>query len=104
MRTVDEPTVLPAANCSACKQAPWTKWCRGCNLVFCDAHIERTLHACVHRDAPPPPDNTAEECTQTCVEAPAPENGTSVSVQMPMQLEIFTTPPPEPDPPAPPKP
>ncbi len=27
--------------------APWTEWCRGCNLVYCEAHI--MSHPCASR-------------------------------------------------------
>jgi len=28
----------------------WAKWCRGCNLVFCGAHIAFEAHSCPRRD------------------------------------------------------
>lgn len=95
MRTVDEPTILPEATCAACKAAPWTRWCRGCNLVFCDAHAERKRHACKVDVVCLRPTNASEQDTSTCRDSapPSNQNGSGVSVQMPMQLEIFTTPP-----------
>lgn len=103
MRTVDEPTIMPEAKCGTCRTSPWTKWCRACNLVYCDAHIDRKSHTCKpDEERPQASSNAAVESTETCVATPPlapPQNGSGVAVQMPMQLEIFTTPPPQPDPP-----
>jgi DNA polymerase/3'-5' exonuclease PolX len=37
-----------SANCRCGRK--WTKWCRGCNLVYCDDHIERPAHGCKNLD------------------------------------------------------
>jgi hypothetical protein len=35
----DRSEVIKSALCTAGCGAPWKKWHRACNLVFCDAHI-----------------------------------------------------------------
>jgi predicted RNA-binding protein with PUA domain len=39
-------------------EKPYTKWCKGCNLVFCDDHLDRRRHNCKNFDVrtPTPPD------------------------------------------------
>jgi|FLYK01.1.fsa_nt_gi hypothetical protein len=52
--------ILGAACCAfgaytkeRCEQ-PYTRWCRGCNLVFCDAHLDREKHYCRNFDVRTP--------------------------------------------------
>lgn len=92
MRTAPDVSIFPPALCAACRQKPWTKWCRGCNVVYCDDHAERANHACKPDEvrvypAPEP------EGPQAAAHEPG-RNGSAVAVQMPVQFELFTTPPP----------
>lgn len=52
MRKRDDPQIYPKATCCVGARCgrPWEVWCRGCNLVYCAAHFDRSLHECPSRD------------------------------------------------------
>lgn len=46
MRSNDPPIIIESAKCSAGCGRVYTKWCRQCNIVFCDEHVAREKHKC----------------------------------------------------------
>lgn len=46
----DRGEVMPAALCACGCGKPWTKWCKGCNLVYCDKHAPNTKHPCLEEE------------------------------------------------------
>lgn len=46
MRTRDPGETIKSATCAAGCGAPWKKWHRDCNLVFCEAHVDAASHQC----------------------------------------------------------
>lgn len=81
MRHSEPAAVFPAAKCAAQCGAPWSKWCRGCNLVWCQAHAEPTAHNCPRLDlrrgvaAPEAPVVNEKPSTQAQQELPFNGNG-----------------------------
>lgn len=53
MRKRDPAITFGAALCGFGCGAKWSKWCRGCNLVYCDKHIEHKAHKCKRIDLAP---------------------------------------------------
>ena len=52
MRTKEDAFIFPPAVCALGAFTPnkcpvlYEKWCRGCNLVFCRAHVDPVIHNC----------------------------------------------------------
>jgi len=44
MSNLDRSEIIKSATCTAGCGAPWKKWHRQCNLVFCSAHVDS--HEC----------------------------------------------------------
>lgn len=69
--------IYAAPTCGAGCQKPWEKWCRGCNLVFCDSHIARDQHNCANRDQRPAaaakPERKAKKSPAPATEAAKPD-------------------------------
>ncbi len=51
MRTrQDPPETFRAALCGFGCGEKWEHWCKGCNLVYCDAHVGMKTHKCKRMD------------------------------------------------------
>ncbi len=46
----DPPEVFAPARCGFGCGVKWEHWCKGCNLVYCAAHIGMTTHTCKRLD------------------------------------------------------
>ena len=51
MRTrKDPPEIFRRARCGFGCGKEWEHWCRGCNLVYCAAHVGMKTHKCKRMD------------------------------------------------------
>ena len=50
MRKNDPAEIFLPVLCATGCNSKWSKWCRGCNLVFCASHIDMDVHQCKRSD------------------------------------------------------